>query len=709
MSSRLADRLIAARHRLFVGRAAELELFQSALAASDLPFCVLYVFGIGGVGKTTLLREFARLCGQLQTPAIYLDARTIEPSPDSFLAALRRAMNLTPPDAPVQVLAARACRHVLLIDTYETLAPLDAWLRDAFLPQLPENTLVVLAGRRPPAPAWLADGGWASLVRPLALGNLSQQESQAYLSKHQVPAEQQQAALAFTHGHPLALALVADVVAQRPGIRLHPEAVPDVLQVLLQQFREHLPSVAHRAALQACAVVRVTTEALLAEMLAMPDAYALFEWLRGLSFIDAGPLGLFAHDLARETLAADLRWRDRDGYAQLSRRAGMYYIKRLQQPGGWEQDRLLSDFMFLHRYNPAVRSLKPAFEGAEWQESSGGFTDMARENDVPAIVAMVAQHEGEEAARLAVHWLDRQLERAVVFRTAAAGAQPALAGFVLWVALHEASAEEVNADPATRAAWQYVRTHAPLRPGEGALYRRFWMARDTYQAPSFIAGLVIVDWERHLLTTPGLGPVFKAYADPDLWTPIVAFAEIPRIEEADFAVGGRRYGVFGVDLRALPPLARLTLLAEKLSAAPPPSFTQPPAVARPLAILSQEEFAAAVRDALRSFCQPDALCGNPLLRSRLVMPRVEASASEAERIAALRAVVQQAAEALQASPRQAKRYRALYHTYLQPAPTQEKAAELLDVPFSTFRRHLQAGITRVVETLWQWEISRSEK
>jgi hypothetical protein len=162
-------------------------------------------------------------------------------------------------------------------------------------------------------------------------------------------------------------------------------------------------------------VVRVTTEALLAEMLAMPDAYELFEWLRGLSFIDAGPLGLFPHDLARETLAADLRWRDRDGYAQLSRRAGMYYIKRLQQSTVWEQQRLLSDFLFLHRYNPAVSSLKPAFEGAEWQESSGGYTDMARESDMPAIVAMVAQHEREESARLAAHWLDRQLERVVAF------------------------------------------------------------------------------------------------------------------------------------------------------------------------------------------------------------------------------------------------------------------------------------------------------
>lgn len=115
-----------------------------------------------------------------------------------------------------------------------------------------------------------------------------------------------------------------------------------------------------------------------------------------------------------------------------------------------------------------------------------------------------------------------------------------------------------------------------------------------------------------------------------------------------------------------------------------------------------------MRDALRSFCQPDALRGSPLLRSRLVVARVGAKASEAERIAALRAVVQEAAEALQSSPRQAKGYRALYHTYLHPTSTQEKAAELLDLPFSTFRRHLQAGITRVAEVLWQWEISGSE-
>jgi hypothetical protein len=64
---------------------------------------------------------------------------------------------------------------------------------------------------------------------------------------------------------------------------------------------------------------------------------------------------------------------------------------------------------------------------------------------------------------------------------------------------------------------------------------------------------------------------------------------------------------------------------------------------------------------------------------------------------------------LQVSPRGAKLYRALYHTYLQPAPTQEQAAELLDVPFSTYRRHLKMGVERVAELLWQQEIAGPEK
>jgi hypothetical protein len=58
--SRLGDRLAVARRRRFVGRAAELALFNSALAEAEPPFALLHVHGPGGVGKTLLLGEFAR-------------------------------------------------------------------------------------------------------------------------------------------------------------------------------------------------------------------------------------------------------------------------------------------------------------------------------------------------------------------------------------------------------------------------------------------------------------------------------------------------------------------------------------------------------------------------------------------------------------------------------------------------------------------------
>jgi hypothetical protein len=55
---RLADRLTAAHRRGFHGRQSEVALFRAALAGDAAPFAVLYVHGIGGVGKSTLLSEY---------------------------------------------------------------------------------------------------------------------------------------------------------------------------------------------------------------------------------------------------------------------------------------------------------------------------------------------------------------------------------------------------------------------------------------------------------------------------------------------------------------------------------------------------------------------------------------------------------------------------------------------------------------------------
>src|SRR6266545_3429798 len=293
MSPSLADRLEQARHARFVGRNGELSLLESALTAETFPFFVLHIFGPGGVGKTTLLQEFALVSERHGARPIYLDARHIDLSPDAFTKSLKASLGQYNGASIPDLLDASPQRTVILIDTYETLTPLDNWLRTTFLPQLPDTVLTVFAGRNPPDAAWQGDVGWQDLVRVISLRNLSQEESHAFLNKRGLPADHQQGILEFTHGHPLALSLVVEVFSQRGHVGLHPEESPDVIKTLMERFVQQVPGPAHRAALEACALVRVTTEAILGEMLAMPTAgpdsegvHALFDWLRELSFIE---------------------------------------------------------------------------------------------------------------------------------------------------------------------------------------------------------------------------------------------------------------------------------------------------------------------------------------------------------------------------------------------------------------------------------------
>jgi hypothetical protein len=692
MSTRLASRLNAARQSRVVGRADEQALFQEALAAEELPLHVLHLFGPGGVGKSTLLRLFAQHCQQQQIPALLVDARNLEPTPEALFNALRLALDLPPQAAPLDAIAAQPGRAVVLLDTYEALAPLDAWLHESLLDEWPENALLVLAGRQPPSAIWRMDPAWQSEIRALSLRNLSPEESRDFLARRGVPPGQHQAVLDFTHGHPLALSLVADVFAQREAFQFRPEQAPDVVKALLEQFVQKVPGPAHRAALELCACLRLTTESLLAQVLGLPDAHELFEWLRGLSFIEAGQAGLFPHDLAREALAADLRWRNPDWYKELHKRARDYYSARIQGKRGLEQQQLLYDFVFLHRDNPVIRSM------LEWQ--SGGqviVPDALHPADLPVLLRMVEAHEGPEAARLAEGWLRSQPEGVTVYR----GDQNSLLGFILMLALERAAPQERQADPAARLAWDYVQRHSPLRPGEVAVHYRFWMAADTYQDVSPVQTAIFLNTVRYQLTTPGLAYHFLPCAQPELWAGAFAYANLTRLPEADYRLDGRTWGVYVHDWRAEPPLAWLEMLAQR-ELAPGPNAPSP--APPPLVVLSQGEFSESVLSILRHFTHPDRWRENALLRSRLVMERAGATASPEKRAAALTTLYQEALAELQRSPRQARLYRAVYHTYIQPSATQEQAAELLDLPFSTYRRHLKAGIQRVTELLWQKEL-----
>jgi hypothetical protein len=171
---------------------------------------------------------------------------------------------------------------------------------------------------------------------------------------------------------------------------------------------------------------------------------------------------------------------------------------------------------------------------------------------------------------------------------------------------------------------------------------------------------------------------------------------------ADFDVGGRHYAVFAHDWRIQPPLAwiehrgLLEFSNDAASASAPPDQV----LQAPLLVLSRPDFDEAVRLALRGFARPDALVTNPLLRSRLVAEH----AGGAPNPATLKALLREATAELRGNPKTEKLYRALACTYLEPAATQELAAERLGLPFNTYRYQLAAAIKRVTDLLWQREL-----
>ncbi len=701
-NKRVWHRLSSLRRQRFVGRSDEISLFQSILSEKILQIQILYIYSAGGVGKTTLLQEFSHICTQENTPVIYIDARNIQPTPDSFLNAIKINANLSPSDNLLDTIAQCNSHYVILIDTYETLQPLEDWLLQIFLPQLPENALIVLAGRIAQNKAWRIDPGWQALSRTIELRNFSELETGNYLTKRQIASLHHDSILNFTHGHPLALSLVADVFAQQDTqeykFDLQSIAATDVVKTLLSQFVQEVPSALHRAALEVCALVRLTTETLLAEVLGLEDGYELFDWLRGLSFIESAIAGIFPHDITREAIAADLRWRNPERYAQLFSRARVYYIKRIQQTNGEELERALFDCLFKSQH---VRHF------FVWQDKSNLVTDSLRETDKSVLLQMVAHHEGKDSAKIAAHWLTKQPNSVLVFRE---NQDKTPLGFMMLLALDSASVEDLQLDPATQAVWNYIQRQTPLQPEEKVSFCRFWMAFDSYQAVSKIQTLVFIKLIRHSITTTNLAFLFSAIAHPNFWEDFCTAAETPLLRQAYFTVGKRQYGVSGRDYRIVSAINLMMQLPEWILAMNPnlSNVNYTTSIESSVAI-NQSEFADGVRQALRDLIFADALSNNVLLNSRIVINRIGMHSQASERIATLQLILQEAIESLQKSPREAKFYRALYHSYLHPASTQEKAAEILDVSIATFHRHLKAGITRVTEILWHQEISSGEK
>jgi hypothetical protein len=673
VSTHLGDLLDQARRSSFVGRRRELASFDDALAGCS-PRRVLFVHGQGGIGKSTLLLELharARAAGRV---VALIDGRDIDPSPDGVAAAVRLALDCHDDRQPVTRLLAGA---VLLVDGYEELAPIDGWLRGELIPALHADSVVTLAGRNPPSAPWHSDPGWRRLVAVHRLDPFDQAESVELLAHAGVAPPARPHLMTLGRGHPLTMALLAELAASGEVPDTLADA-PNLLSALLESFLGDTPGDAHLTGLATCAIAWLTTEELLAEMVGA-DAAAVWQWLARRPFVTSTPRGLFAHDLVRDVLDAEFERRAPERYLSYQRVIRDHVVAGLRAATGIERQLHGQQMVFMLRKTPLT--------GAVFALRARGSAMIvpARPDEHDQVCAIIERFEGPASAELARAWLGEQPEHLSVVRTG-----DGVAGFAYHVLSPCGSVLE-DRDPIVRAVLDHVAREGPTRPGERVDIMRFSGAKEGNRNQyALLAAAVsnVIEW----LTRP-LAWSFVIAVDTEHWAPFFDFMAFAPMVEAD--IGGLRHVAYGIDWRRLPVDAYLDLLTERGRSGgtgPPPE-----ALLRP-APLDRTRFTAAVRTALQTLHRPDQLAANPLVGSVLAATPHGPSADQ------LRTTIDSAVAYLGNQPKGDQLCAVLNRTYLRPAPTQEAAAEVLDLSLSTYRRYLAKALEQLTDLLWTIEI-----
>ena len=652
LSRTLADRFSQRDAERFVGREAELARFAELLV-DDPPASVVMVHGPGGVGKSALLRSVTRLAFERGFSPWLIDARELAPVPGELETILAGARHED--------------RLLILFDTYERMAGLDGFLRREVLPALPENAIVVIAGRQPPDPGWL-EGGWEEVVWTMALGPLTTHDSRRLVASYGVVDEESVVALLrWAGGSPLGLTLAA-AVAVREGAWTEAslEQRPDLVESLVRRLALSQLNDEHADVTAVAAIARVTTAAMLADVLPATAPTEAQAWLRAQPVTEPVGDGVTMHDLVRKAVLSHLRATRPEHESELRRRIADHLFVRAAAG----EPRLLVDLAELIE-NVALR----------WGYGAEGTADMR----VDAL-----RREDFEAGPA---WSDRP------------------GGAAWWTAtrvLFETSAEHVVvARDATDAIRSLAISFTPANASEAALADPFagdWIRHASEHAPD---GNAIVwrdsldltasdrgDLGSRLLAIVNTAAVLRSgLVNPRcLYLPInptnegaVAFARhsgATHVEELDVTIGDVRHECHVIDHGPDGMLgSQRKIVYTELGLAPPaPAARTPPGAA----VITADD----VRQGLRDIDRPSALAGSPLV----------ALTPGGDPAARVRALLLAAAEGAFGSGAEETLLRQVAHrAYVDHHTSHEQAAHDLHLSRATYFRRLRQVADRIAD------------
>jgi hypothetical protein len=278
--------------------------------------------------------------------------------------------------------------------------------------------------------------------------------------------------------------------------------------------------------------------ALLSDVVDAENASLLFEWLGEQSFVSSGPDGLWPHELVRDAIDEELRWRDPDGSRALQLAVNRHLVRQLQN--GLRNQHTIFELQYIERRSPVMQR----------------FFDFAALGSISVKPAAAADASGIARLRDAGlppgerkvfdHWRHHKATRTLT----AHRRNGELCGVTQIVRLDGLDDLSTAADPVISAVRQEL-GHA-LTDGCTSLMSRFTLPegerRPLNPAMNALQNSHFMLWA----TEPNLRFYVVAVMHPDQFAPLLEASRFQRVASCDRVVDGILIGCFVHDWQAEP-------------------------------------------------------------------------------------------------------------------------------------------------------------
>lgn len=269
-------------------------------------------------------------------------------------------------------LVASEKRLVLMLDTFEELIVLDTWIRN-FAQKLHPNVLLVIAGRnmvdwKDQWPGWLAHVD-VQPIEPMTDDVMRELVCRYFATQIGVDSDPVQVnkIIRIAHGLPLAVKIVGQIWIQTPHVKDFDEVEAGTISELVNQLLKGVPP-GIIPVLEAAATMRYFNKEILrvVAQTEVNDVYKKFQLLRLVYSSINGHLPVFRlHEIFREVIDRSLQIDDPGRHRELHERAAVYFEKCLEKVTIEEAEKLRLEQLYHRTRADEVTGIQLFHEMAE--------------------------------------------------------------------------------------------------------------------------------------------------------------------------------------------------------------------------------------------------------------------------------------------------------------------------------------------------------